>query len=439
MLPKIVWAEGILLGQQHFQLWEDFWQQQQWLMLQSVQPDLWGLSQLEIDTHALNNGIFRLHTCAGIFPDGLWFQYNRLQKTLSKELQLQPGEITDIYVGIADNQSVSAISGYREHKNLSRWQARYSQVTDHYDLERQREVLLGELNLQLIIGDDFKESCQKIKVAQIKRESSGQYQWVSRFIPTVISANAATGLEELLLRWQEQIKSKIVYLQERQLFTNFTPTPAAMQALIILPWLQMIWQRLHQFTHRRNVHPKEIYGSGMELWSVLSSLMKNAGEKNDLIYLHDDLTSSFNLLEQQLSIALETINFGQMAKLQLQRQNENLYVIKGIELEILHKQQFFIAAYHASESVDWITQFIRQIKIAAVSQIDTLMTSALSGVRLVHVQRPPQQIDAKAGHEYFYLDINNESWQQIIFERSLAVFLPDDLINAEIEIVTTWK
>ena len=51
-LRKMVWAEGVLLGQQHFQQWENFFNQQHVVCLQAQSPFAYGLTVLSIDEEA---------------------------------------------------------------------------------------------------------------------------------------------------------------------------------------------------------------------------------------------------------------------------------------------------------------------------------------------------------------------------------------------------
>ena len=69
-LQKIVWAEGVFLGQQHFQLWDSYLEQSQIKRVNAVSPFAWGIITLEIDESALLNSIFKVNACALIFPQG---------------------------------------------------------------------------------------------------------------------------------------------------------------------------------------------------------------------------------------------------------------------------------------------------------------------------------------------------------------------------------
>src|SRR5262249_16697662 len=69
--PKVIWNEGMFLTPHHFQQWDRYAEDLLTFRLKSLIPFDWGLTELEVDTAALANGIFHLRRCGGILPDGL--------------------------------------------------------------------------------------------------------------------------------------------------------------------------------------------------------------------------------------------------------------------------------------------------------------------------------------------------------------------------------
>ena len=65
-----------------------------------------------------------------------------------------------------------------------------------------------------------------------------------------------------------------------------------------------------------------------------------------------------------------------------------------------------------------------------------MIASSLPGVSLSHCQRPPNRLAIKSGYEYFRVEPHGSSWQQVLEEQSLSLFVPFDLQSATIDIVT---
>src|SRR5678815_609690 len=68
---KVVWAEGMLLTPQHFQQWDQYYDQLLIERLRFLSPFGWGVTQLDIDHDGLANGRLTLLRLTGIMPDGL--------------------------------------------------------------------------------------------------------------------------------------------------------------------------------------------------------------------------------------------------------------------------------------------------------------------------------------------------------------------------------
>ena len=125
----------------------------------------------------------------------------------------------------------------------------------------------------------------------------------------------------------------------------------------------------------------------------------------------------------------------QSAEIQLHRESDTNYVVDNIDRILFDKNQFYLAVSQESDNLDWIDQFTRQIKIASQQSIDDVLTSALSGVKVTHLQRPPIKLPMKSGYEYFYLEPFGEFWQRVIKDRSLAIFLSQKFYQAKIELI----
>ncbi len=69
---KIIWAEGMLLQQQHLQQHDRYWRNYIEGRFGRA-PRGWGLSRLEVDEHQLALGKLALLACDGIMPDGTPF------------------------------------------------------------------------------------------------------------------------------------------------------------------------------------------------------------------------------------------------------------------------------------------------------------------------------------------------------------------------------
>ena len=164
ILNPVVWSEGTLLTQQHFQQWQLFLEQQRIETMKMSEPYYWGVQSLSIDESALLNGVFRVKECQAIFPHGQLVMFNTEQSgELTCDLRDDHADSSGIYLCIPLNQQIAGLSGYSENKKQSGWRTKYETIQDLYDLSREREVAFGEANLMLLRDDQDRNEMASIK------------------------------------------------------------------------------------------------------------------------------------------------------------------------------------------------------------------------------------------------------------------------------------
>ena len=75
-LHPVVWSEGTILTQQHFQAWEEYWEEKNRQGLHLQKSYFWGFSILDIDESSLLSGHFSIQQCQAIFQNGLMITFD---------------------------------------------------------------------------------------------------------------------------------------------------------------------------------------------------------------------------------------------------------------------------------------------------------------------------------------------------------------------------
>lgn len=431
---KVIWAEGVLLGQQHLQQWDKYYQTQQKIINRNIAPLAWGLTKLQIDEESLTSGQFRIQHCQAIYPDGTLIHYNSTEDSgLSCQLQPTTDKKTTVYLCLPINQSISAITGYNNPQTDCTFKAHYKPVADLYDAQREREVLFGKLNLSLKQNDVSTEGFHYLKIAELIHTGNEAYHLAKDFIPTTVNIKVAPALiniaEQLLININAKIKPLIA----------LHPTVDDTMKLLLLQILNGSMVQLRHLTQHPPTHPEQLFITLANLASQLGIFKEGFAVDNLPIYKHEDLTGCFMLLNAMLLDLLDVTTPERMAAIQLQRENDSLYTVANIDSSLLNNAAFFLAVYCKAQTTDWIEQFARQVKVGSKAIINQLVTSALPGVKTTHTQRTPAKLAIKPGYEYFRLEPLGEFWEQIITDKSMAVFLPHDFTTATIELITIPK
>lgn len=435
---KVVWAEGVFLGQQHFQLWDQYFEAslQQRTRLQS--PFAWGLISASINEDALARGQFRLEACELILPDGRLAALDSADEPLVCDLAGAPAERVDIHLGLPTNHSVEGIGGYQSGGRLCAWRATYRNVPDHHDPARVREVMLGSPNLVLLRGDEPREQFAALKLAELVHQGDGHYRLDERFIPSVCRLDAASALEQLLARVNDLVAAKVRVLDERrERFGGVADFgPSELSQFLLLQTLRPALAMLNHLRAHPDLPPERLYCELVKLIAALKSFRPEAGVEDWPGYRHHDLGGVLHRLEDLLRTLLADAVASHLRGLELKREHDALYSVAGIDSRLLERASFFLAVQHDSADPAWVGDFARQVKAGSREDIELIVASALPGVRLVHTQRPPNRLPVKSGYEYFRIEPKGEFWERVLDHHSLGVFLPGAFAKAQVELVT---
>ncbi|BCR03013.1 type VI secretion protein [Desulfuromonas versatilis] len=442
-LNKVIWAEGMFLGQQHFQAWDRYQERSQLVRSRVQSPFSWGLLSLGIDDKAMANGNFRLQECSAIFPDGRLVSFDASRdEPLACELRCGGGETAEVFLALPANARVKGVSGYPDRSQLCGWQADYRQLGDEYDNDREREVLLARPNLALLTDRDCLEQFVCIKIARVVNEGDGGYRLVREFIPPVARLGASVYLKGLLGRVIEGIGARLRTLNDRRGQFGGGPGEFARTdpaQILLLHSLNSAYPQLLHFQQHPDLGPEPLYRLFCQLVGGLCAFSPELEVSALPRYQHGELTGVFQSFERLLGNLINFSTTAPSAALRLTRESEALLSVTGLDSQILQGASLFLEVLFEAEDPLWITDFTRQIKVASRGTIELTVASALPGVRIVHTQRPPNKLSVKSGCEYFRIEPRGDFWGKVLEEGSLALFLPRHFSAADIELVTVQE
>ncbi|NMR26352.1 type VI secretion system baseplate subunit TssK [Pseudoalteromonas sp. NEC-BIFX-2020_015] len=438
---KPVWAEGVLLAQQHFQLFDEYHEQNQIVRQNLTSSLVYGLQHLALDESALARGLLKITSFKLLLENGRLLEFDRQQHDeLKLELDANTDEVV-IYIAIAANKVVSNIEGYATSGQLSAYQADYIELGDDHDAARNREVLIAHPKYILLTDSDVKTYFDTLACLKIARAEDGSFVINKHFVPPLLNISASNYLTELLNRTANLVNAKVnVLLSRRKNFGSVTDFgPNEMNSFLLLNAMAPSAKRLDHLKSLAIVHPERLYCELVDLISSVSMF-----EHSDLVnqvppYQHKQLSHVFGKLDELLTKLLEGVVPKKMAGLKLEKVSNAIYQVATIDSAIFESNDFYLAVYFEAEDTKWIETFSDQVKVGATEKLDIMISSALAGVQLTHCQRPPNKLAIKSGYEYFRLESHGYIWQQIIEEQSLSLFIPYGLQAAQIEIVTVAR
>jgi type VI secretion system protein ImpJ len=97
--------------------------------------------------------------------------------------------------------------------------------------------------------------------------------------------------------------------------------------------------------------------------------------------------------------------------------------------------RFFLAIQSETKAEKLIQSAPGLVKIASSGQIQSIINSAVAGVRIVRPTSIPRAIPTRVGYQYFQLELSGAYWQQIVRSRNLAIYVPEQIANPAMELV----
>ena len=435
---KIVWAEGLFLGQQHFQQWDRVFQRELQQRSQLTTPHCWGLVSLNLLEKALEMGQCRLESITAILPNGQWVVHDSQRDGGPLLCDLTAGgDRVDVWLALPDNDRVAGINGYREQGRLCAWRADYQEVADEHDPSRTREIIVGKPNLSLLRGDESREHYSCFRLASFEQQGDGRYAQVESYIPPVVTLQASEQLQAWMARIRDLLSARVRQLsQQRNSYGDIADMGSReMGQFLRLLQLRPALATLDHLIQQESSQPETLYREMLRLITGLRDFQADMPELELPLYQHGDLGSVFATLETLLRESLAQSAKTASTALSLNQESPALLLAEGVPWSNLDKQHLYLGVYHESEDPNWVTDFSRQAKSGSREDLELILASALPGIRLAHTQRPPNKLPVKSGFEYFRFEPSGEFWPRAMEAESLAVFLPGQFQGSRFELL----
>jgi type VI secretion system protein ImpJ len=439
-LRKVIWTEGLLLGQQHFQQWDRLHEESVNHRLRILSPLGWGITRLDYDPDALENGRFRVLSLQGIFQDGRALAFNEADDgVLSCTLPSPAQAPVVVAVAMPANREAVGINGYGSGGGRQgAWVVDYAEVPDEYDPSREREVALGRANLSLLLDLQPGEPYVQMPVARLIPKGDGAYRVDESFVAPALFLSAAPRLQVLAERILELMGARSRALAELrpvrapQGREGYGRDPVV---AVVLSALARTQAQLAHLLGLGHVHPERLYESFSQCCAAIQVHVAADPFWTPPPYRHADPGPCFDALEARLRELIDAAMPAPRAQLTLERTSDAQYEARGLEAALAAGGHLYLAVRFEASDPSWVTPFTRQVKVAAAEQLEFLVASALPGVPLAYDTHPPATLAIKAGYEYFRLEPRGDSWKDVREKGSLAIFVPAPYRSAQFELV----
>jgi type VI secretion system protein ImpJ len=446
---RVVWTKGMFLTPQHFQTQDQFIEDALQFRFAASHFVNWGVTELDVDSEALGNGLFRLNRCSGIMPDGEPFDIPETDEMPASRAVADhfpaTRESLDVYLGIPETRPRArnvTIPGPGQADSAGMLNTRYlaetRMVPDDNAGGEEKPVQVARRTFRIVFEDEYRDGFASLRIAQVIRNAAGIPILNPRFVAPCLDLASSSYLSMLLRRQIEILATKSTSLsgprrQRGKVLAEFSPSETANFWLLhtvnsYLPELKHIWKVRHG-------HPEPAYVAMLRLAGALATFSLEARPENLPDYDHNDLGECFTLLDDRIRGLMETVIPSKFVAVPLELRDRFLWSGSVTEDQYFRDSQFFLAISAKMGVDDLIRKVPQLIKISSQDDIQRLIRNALPGVTLRHTPVPPAAIPMKLDNQYFSLNQGGALWDAIKLSRQLAVYAPGEIGEPKMELL----
>jgi type VI secretion system protein ImpJ len=442
LLEPVIWAKGTFLNPQHLQIQDRYIEDSLRFHMHALSFRPWGLQRLRIDQEQLEAGVFFVNEATGILPDGLLFDIP------ASDPAPPPRPIADQFAQDQDSLDVFlALPQYRDRglnvasaqRDLdTRYRADVAMVRDDNTGLSEKPILVARKNFRLLVEGENLEGSSSLRIATVKKTEAGLYQLDPKFVPPLLDINGNEFLTAIARRLVEILSSKSSMLagtrrQKNQSLADFTAADVA--SFWLLYTINSFFPAFRHIFETRSGHPEMLYATMLSLAGALSTFSVRIHPRDMPVYDHDNLGPCFADLDEKLRLLLDTVVPSNFVALPLKQVQTSIYATSIDRDDYLNNTRMYLAINSEIQRADLISRVPHLVKICSADYIEHLVQKALPGVSLTHVASPPGAIPVKMNYQYFSLSQSGGPWQAIQRARNLAVYVPGDFPNPQMELI----
>lgn len=437
---KVIWSEGMLLQQQHFQQHDRYWHN---LLEARCRTQLhygWGFSRLALDEQQLRMGKIALLACEGVMPDGTPFvmpvdtdlplpldiDRNEYQEQVVLALpQLRPGA-PEVAID-EDEKLIGAPVRFRRSECMV--PDSNARTSDSVTMEVARP------HFTLAFAGQVRQGYVTLGVARIL-ECNAERRIVldSTYSPPCIdyrvSPRLAGFVGELVGLLHQRGEALAMRLGQ--------PNAGGGGEIVEFLLLQLINRAEPLFTHlarTSGLHPEHLYRELLQLSGELASF-RRSGKRSVTApqYFHDSLKETFEPLIDDVHRSLSVIMEPRAVSIPLEEGQFGWYVGRVSDRSLLSGTEVVLAVKADLPAEALWASLPAQFKIAPVELIHDLVSLQLPGISLRVLPVAPRQLPFHAGYNYFALDSGGEFWSQLEASSGIALHVAGDFPGLEMQL-----
>lgn len=439
---KILWGEGLFLRPQHFQQQDAHAEAMSRRTLLAANSFAWGVRDLDLDADSLKSGVLRFNRIDAIFANGDFFtapDIDQLPPPLALDTAVAEEGATEFFLAL---HHINPHGGNSTENTAGSGQARYlivpRETHDLYTDAAEADIATLSKIAHLKSANEPRDQFLTLPLVRIRRTSSNGFEVDSTFLPPSLSLRSAPGLYMLLRRQIDALLAKVdaLYGFHREPSKNIIEFRSGdIASFWLLHTASSACATLTHLFRNPDTSPERLFQELLRLAGGLMTFSK-ACSLNDLpTYDHGQPGPCFARLDLILRELLDTVISTRYFAIALTQPKPAFHAGRLDSEKINAETAFYLSITAAHPQSEIIESIPLRIKVGSPDDVEKLVLSAMSGVRLSHAAQVPAAIPVRPGACYFALDAHGPLYERMLKAQSVMIYAPESYRDLKIEMI----
>ena len=439
---KVLWGEGLFLRPQHFQRQDAYHEWRLAEVAHAMHPYAWGVRRLKVDTDALASGILRFTELQLIFADG------ELYSAPQEDELPAPVALNSIPAGTSGMVFHVAVAPMRPNgSNFSAaeqgadGERRYGQMNqpaaDWFTAAAEAEVSVLRRCVRVVPDIEPRDHLESMPLCRLRRSATGPFEVDARFVAPSMSLHAAPVLQGLLRRLLDILQAKVdaLYGFHREPSKHVIEFRSGdIASFWLLHTASAAFAGLSHLHHNPGLHPERLYARMLELAGALMTFSKTYTLGDLPPYAHHSLGSCFGKLDTIVRDLLETVISTRYFTIALDEVKPSFHNGRLDSGKITATTTLYLGVQAALSPTEMVEVVPLRFKVGAPDDVEKLVLSAMSGVKLSHAPQVPAAIPVRPGNYYFALDTRGPLYERMLQGQAITVYVPSGIPELRMEL-----
>jgi len=398
----------------------------------ALSPYHWGVVTSEIDAAALATGQLRVSKFDGILPGGLPLTFQSgdtvapAPRPIEGSFPSTQREL-EVFLGVPrERDGVPSFMGPRVQQGKTRFSLAHRQVADATSNGAESAVTFGQPNVEVLFGADQRDEYDAVKIAEVVRDKTGSLIVNDTYIPPCLRIDASPFITASLRRLLATMSGKHRDLADQR--SQRDGASAEFGSGDVTRYLQLSALSgaipvLNHLAETGALSPHTTYLWLLQLGGQLSSFALEGDPTKFPTFFYHDLRTTFEELFARITGLLHATFRERYVQLPLEVRS-GMHIGRLENDRLAACRQFVLGVKVDLPEAQTMEHLPKLSKIASWNQIEHIVRAATPGVPLQALHRPPAEIPIKAGTVYFNLYVQDQYWQTIVRDRTIAIVLP---------------